>query len=82
MRPFERRAAGAYPYYRLARWNEVFGTWLDGKPTYETEELAQHAAKRLPGRYRISRYDAAGRTDLPPFGVSRLGSSARITPIS
>lgn len=68
MRPFERRAAKAYPYYKLAVWNPIRLTWDDGKRAYESEAAAR-ATARKPGRYRISEVTERERFDLEPFEV-------------
>jgi hypothetical protein len=69
MKPYERRAANAYPYYKLAEWDERNTCWKDGKQTFERIGLAM-AAARKPGRYRISAINDAGRRDLEPFNVT------------
>jgi hypothetical protein len=68
MKPFERRAAAAYPYYKLAVWDARNLTWMDGREAFPSEADAVAAAK-APGRYRVSRVTATGRMDLPPFSV-------------
>lgn len=68
MRPFERRESQAYPYFKLATWDARNATWKDGKSVQETEPACK-ATARKPGRYRISRIDESGRTDLAPFAV-------------
>jgi hypothetical protein len=68
MRPFERRAAGAYPFYKLATWDARLGTWRAGKRIHPTEEAARKEA-RGPGRYRVSRFTEAGADELPSFEV-------------
>lgn len=39
MKPHERRQAGAYPYYKLAAWDERLQTFRDGKDSHETLEV-------------------------------------------
>jgi hypothetical protein len=68
MAPHARRAAGAYPYFKLAAWDAVSVCWRDGKPAYESQAAAL-AAARKPGRYRLSRVTESGRVDLEPFIV-------------
>jgi hypothetical protein len=68
VRSFERRAASAYPYFKLSAWDALSFTWKAGKVIYPTEDLARAAAIR-PGRYRLSRTDESGRTDSEPFEV-------------
>lgn len=68
MKPYERRAADAYPYFKLATWDGRNLTWKDGKGVAETEAAARAAARR-GGRYRISRIEESGRIDLAPFEV-------------
>lgn len=55
-----------YPYFKLAKWDERSLTFRDGKMQYPTEAAAV-AAARKPGRYRVSRVDRTGRTDLDEF---------------
>lgn len=66
MKPYERRAADAYPYYKLAVWNERAFTWHDGKKAFPTEEEARRAAPK-GAKCRVSRITEAGREDLEPF---------------
>ena len=69
MKPHERRAAGAYPYFKLAVWDPRHCTFKDGRGTFDTERAAR-AAARAPGKYRISRVtEDLGRIDLEPFTV-------------
>jgi hypothetical protein len=68
MKPFERRAAAAYPYFKLATWDPRSFTWRDGHTPYPSEGQARSGARK-PGRYRISRIDESGRADLDPFEV-------------
>ena len=66
MRPFERRAANAYPYFKLAVWDAARFTWRTGKHTFPTEEAARQSAPR-GARCRVSRIDEYGATELDPF---------------
>lgn len=52
MKPYERRAAGAYPYFRLAKWDAVRLCWTQLPGTFATKAEAANAA-REPGKYRI-----------------------------
>lgn len=56
-------------YYKLAVWDERSFCFRDGKKGYPTQGEAVADAK-APGRYRISRVDAVGRTDLEPFDIA------------
>jgi len=69
MKPYERRQKEAYPYFRLATWNSRLCVWHEGRAVFEMEAAARNSASR-PGRYRISRIDENGRTDLEPFDVN------------
>lgn len=70
MKPYERRAQGAYPYYKLATWDAISYTWRDGKRALATAGEAHAEAKRAgPGRYRISTVTDSGRVDGEPFTV-------------
>lgn len=66
MKPYERIAANAYPYFKLATWDARSLTFRDGKHARLTEGDARQDA-RQPGTYRVSVVTAAGRTDLEPF---------------
>ncbi len=71
MKPHERRAAQAYPYYRLAVWGTRSFCWHDMRKVYETEEAARDDAEAFGlGLYRISEVDKDGRFDREPFTVS------------
>lgn len=69
MRPYERREANAYPYFKLAVWDERNAVWKAGKTAQETEAACKALAKK-PGRYRVSRCEDGGITNLEPFTVS------------
>ncbi len=69
MRPYQRRQEGAYPYYKLAVWDETSLTFRDGRLVFPTEHRAVCAALK-PGKYRISEVTDAGRRDLTPFMVT------------
>lgn len=66
MKAHERRSADAFPYFKLAAWDERSFTWKDGKVAFPSEGEARGAATRA-GRYRLSRVEASGRVDLEPF---------------
>ena len=68
MKHYQRRESGTFPYFKLAAWNPVLGCWQDGKRQYDTDTEAINDARR-PGRYRLSRVDDRGRTDLTPFNL-------------
>jgi hypothetical protein len=68
MRPFERRAAAAWPYYKLASWDAELCAWKAGKRAHPTEGAAR-AEARAPGRYRVTRFTEGGREELDPFEV-------------
>jgi hypothetical protein len=69
MKPYERRKAQAYPYYKLAAWDAVSVCWRDGKPAFPTLRDAR-ASATAPGRYRISQVNESGREDLEPFEIN------------
>lgn len=70
MKPHERRAAGNYPYYKIAVWDRRSLTFKDGYLAFNTEAAARREAERYgAGRYRISEVTADGRRDLEPFDV-------------
>lgn len=68
MKPYQRRQAAAYPYYKLAVWDARSLTFRDGKVAYRDAASAALDAA-VPGRYRISVVTADGRRDLEPFEV-------------
>lgn len=68
MRHYERRLTGAFPYFKLAVYDERNFTFRDRRIAYETEAEARAAASR-PGRYRVSRIEERKRLDLEPFSV-------------
>jgi hypothetical protein len=68
MKPYERRAADAWPYFKLATWDARTMTWKAGKRVLATEAEARDAA--LPGgRYRIERFEERGSRIMEPFSV-------------
>jgi hypothetical protein len=71
MRPFERRESGTdtYPRFKLATWDARNQTWKDGKSVQMTEESCRLTARK-PGRYRMSRIDETGYSDLDFFTIS------------
>jgi len=73
MKAYERREAehngqSAYPFFKLARWDERFQAWTAGKTIQATEESCRRLAKK-PGRYRISRFEPSGPVNQEPFQV-------------
>ncbi len=73
MRSFERRAIGAYPFFRLDEWDNRIGAYRPrpGRKEYGTEDEAKRAVASRPGRYRIVRIDDGGLSILDPFDVAR-----------
>ena len=70
MRPFERRAANAYPYFRLAKMDSRTLCLRQITGTFETDSAARQAA-RNPGTYAVSRIDEDGtRTESERFEVA------------
>ncbi len=68
MKAYERRATGQETYYKLATWDERNACWKAGRIQYESEAAARGDA-RARGRYRISKIDRDGKTELEPFMV-------------
>lgn len=58
-----------YPYFKLAAWDARNLCFRDGKTAHALYDDARAAAKTT-GRYRISRIDVDGRTDMEPFDVA------------
>jgi hypothetical protein len=73
MKPYERRATGSYPYFKLATWDERTMVWKAGKTVQETEAECVSLASK-PGRYRISRFEESGPVNLEPFTVDASAS--------
>jgi len=59
MKPYKRRQAGAYPYYRLSVWDILFCCWRDNKKAYITKANAKTKAVQ-PGQYCINQIDKNG----------------------
>jgi hypothetical protein len=68
MKPYERRAAAAWPYFKLAMWDDRTMTWRAGKRVLATEAEARDAATP-GGRYRIECFEERGSRILEPFSV-------------
>jgi hypothetical protein len=68
------------PYFKLAIWDARNVCFRDGKRAYPTEADARADALK-PGRYRISRVDDAGRTDLEPFDVGDAAAADNSAPL-
>lgn len=66
MKHYERRTANAFPYFKLATFDERSFTYRDGKVAYQSEQEAQNAAKGK-GKFRVSVVTENGRTDCEPF---------------
>jgi hypothetical protein len=69
MKAYERREAGAYPYFKLVTWDTTAMTWRAGKRILPTKESAEATAKKT-GRYRVERFDEQVSRFLEPFEVS------------
>ena len=62
MRPFERRAAAAYPFFRLAKLDATACCLRQMPGTYVTAEEAKAAAKRSgSGTYALSVIEESGK---------------------
>ena len=71
MKPFERRAANAYPYFRLAVKDQRTLCLRQLPGVFETEAAARRAATK-PGQYAIGRIDENGtRTEGERFEVTQ-----------
>lgn len=69
MKAYERRERGAYPFFKLAVWDERNCVWKAGKVLFETEVRAR-ASARKPGRYRLTRFEDGGsKSESEPFTV-------------
>jgi hypothetical protein len=76
MRPFERRETDAYPYFKLATWDDRAMVWKAGKTVQETEAACLKLARK-PGKYRVSRFDESGPVNLDPFEVTGPPAASR-----
>ena len=69
MKPYERRALNAYPYYTLATWVPHLLTYKDTSRSYDNIRIAKAAAKN-EGKYRITMVTENGkRTVIQTFTV-------------
>lgn len=66
MKHYERRTNDAFPYYKLATFDERSFTYRDGKVAYASEDDAKNAAKGS-GKFRVSIVTEKGRKDCEPF---------------
>jgi hypothetical protein len=57
--PHARRAAGLYPYYRVAGWDDISFTWRDSPKPHESLPAA-HRAGGKHTRYRITQINEDG----------------------
>ena len=62
MKPYERRAKNAYPYFRLARYNERFCAFQEEKKAFPLALSASAHAARKPGKYIITQVNKNGTT--------------------
>jgi hypothetical protein len=69
MKPYQRRATGKYPYYKLATFDNRAMCFRDGKHAFATESEAKIETIQNPGKYRISIITETGRKDMPPFEI-------------
>lgn len=73
LRPFERRAAGAYPFFRIAEYRPELLCYRDDPKTYPTYDDAVEAARKTEGKYRITIVLEDGtQATFEPFLVSKL----------
>ena len=70
MKPYQRRAIAAYPYYKVATWDGRWMVWRDGKRVFTHRADAERAVSLVSGRYRLSEVTEAGRFDLKSFDVA------------
>lgn len=68
-KPHERRASGAYPYYRVAQYNLVSLTFKDNAKPYDTAAEAKASVAHRPGTYRLSTIHADGTITGEEFTV-------------
>jgi hypothetical protein len=66
VKPYERRAADAWPYFKLSTWDDRNLMWRAGKRVLATEAEARSQA-RPGGRYRVEQFDEKGSRVLEPF---------------
>jgi len=68
-KPHERRAVGAYPYYRVATYSPVSLTFKDNAKPYDTAEEAKASVAHRPGVYRLSTIHEDGTITGENFSV-------------
>ena len=68
MKTNHRRTQGSFPYFKLAKFDQISMCYRDGKIAFASETDAAASAK-LPGKYRISIVHENERQDLAPFHV-------------
>ncbi len=67
MKHYERRELNAYPFFKVAVWDERSCTWRDGKKSFASEQAAV-ASVPSGTKARLSRVEDGGRRlDLAPF---------------
>ncbi len=71
MKPYQRRQAAAYPYYKLATWDPRSLTFRDGKIAFTSMRDALDSVT-VEGKYRISEVTETGREDFAPFFVAYI----------
>jgi len=79
MKPHQRRAAKAYPYYRLNVWQPLSLAFKPTKRTYTSSDAARNDAKQ-PGRYRIEEVLESGVGQALEFCVGSVDSDTLAQP--
>jgi hypothetical protein len=69
MKAYERRAAGAYPYFKVDTYDPRRCSWRPNKVSFPSEEAARAWAAREPGRYRLAVHDGRRLSELEPFTI-------------
>jgi hypothetical protein len=69
MKAYERRGRGAYPYFKIARWDARICAFRPLKATAPSEARAIELAGGEEGTYRLERFDESGSMAMEPFEI-------------
>jgi hypothetical protein len=69
MKAYERRATGAYPYFKVDTYDAQMCLWRPNKVSFPSEEAARAWCAKGAGQYRLVCNDGRGLKELEPFIV-------------
>jgi len=69
MKHYKRRKTNGFPYFKVATFDARSFCYRDGNRAFDSEQAARDSQSKA-GKYRVSRVDINGRTDLAEFVVS------------